>query len=84
MMMMMTNTFNKKNKIKQIPCYERNKVRNIKWFNETLVSAYCAITSPLQVKYLSMTGTKHHPGGHHVTLFLNDFSYISFWKKTGH
>ena len=72
-----------KNK-RQIPCYKWNTVRNAKWFNETLVSAYCAITSPHQVKYLSMTGAKHYPGGHHTTLFLHDLVYFILEKKVVH
>ena len=69
---------------KKLPCYKQNTVKNCKLFNETLVSAYFAMTSPHQVKYLSMTGAQHHPGGHHATLFVNEILYVSFWKKVVH
>ena len=53
----------------QIPSYKRNTVRSSKYFNETLVSAYCAITSPHPVTYLSVTGAEYHPSCRHATLF---------------
>ena len=43
--------------MKKILEYKRNTVRNDYWFNETLVSTYCAIISPHKVKYLPMTSS---------------------------
>ena len=62
------NTPPKKNNNKK-QTKKRNTVKNGKWFYATLVSASCTITSSHQMKYLSMTRAKHHPGGHHATLF---------------
>lgn len=74
-----TNTMNKKKM--QIPYYKRNAVKNGMLFNEEIVSANCSMTSPHQLKYLSMTGTKDHPGDHHPILFSSDSWYIRLVQK---